>query len=538
MKCSRSLTILVALVALFLVPQSASAKYGELDASFGMGGKIRLPRALSGRPKILRIQPDGKILFSTEGGLFRLTRSGKVDNSFTAGGAYGSPEDLEVLSDGRIALIEDGRTLTVLKPNGRPDRSFANSGILTLGTGATGLLGRSLAVQGGTKILVSGALNSSTTATSLIRVNSDGSIDPTFGDGGTVTVDGTSGGDNPGIGGTASSAIAVNDAGEILLGIDNVAGPPRWEPTGGVVKFSRGGARIMNFGTGGIAPVRAFGDSRPGVVSIAVANTGNFIAIGKGIFWGPHGGVGYFPSFLNANGNPVELGFEAPSTRAAVAVPRAGFMLGGFVALRGDYSKDARFGRSRIASVTLGDCDNWGPVAAYPDGALVSISEDPHSCDDEIPTTRLTMVRLLGPSGGKPAPFVSIQSRVETGYQHGGVAPVWLKSVSGVAGPADSVREVGVGIQLLDERLLAKGRCRWLTNHGTQSVKRRAKNRRCTAPRFMLASGHANWKLTLRRPLPSGSYRLYVRAKMKGGATTPFNMDPDNFRSFLVSKGR
>ena len=544
MKRSHLLTFALALVLTCLAPSVAAADYGDLDASFGVGGKVRFGKDVSATLKALRIQPDGKVLISTDDGLFRLNRDGRRDKSFKARGTHGSPHDLELLGDGRIALISDGRYLTVLKPSGRLDPSFANAGTLKLGDGTTGFQGFSLAVQDGSKLLVSGTVDRSTTTTSLVRLNSDGRLDTTFGNAGTASVEGSPGGKYPHFGQDNGAAVAVNSAGEILLGIDRVPGAEDTGFAGGVAKLDRNGVRVSAFGVGGIAPIRIAGNYGISVANIAISASGNFIALGKGLFYGRGASIGYTTNYLNASGLPVVGGYSGYviSHREGVAATPTGFAFGSyFGTLHEDFSSDSRFDQSGIAGVSLGGCDLWGPIAADSGGALVitsSFEGCQHDEDEQRPAAQLTVVRLLGPSGGTAAPIVLIRSQVDETYERGWLGARWLKSISGVAGPVGSLRSVGVAIQRLDTKLLRRGSCRWLTQNGTKSIKTRAKNRRCIAPHFMPVPAGSEWKFTLRRPLPVGKYRIYARATLNTGKRTPFNKDPDNFRSFAVVKAR
>lgn len=512
---------------------AASATYGDLDASFGDGGKVRLSMFLSQESSALRVQADGKILLSTDSGLYRLNRDGSKDKAFAVGSRYGAPHDLELLDDGRIALIDDGRTLTVLNQNGTPDLGFANRGTLTLGIGSTGMRARSIAVQDGSKILVSGSIDDSQSVTSLRRVNSDGSLDPTFGAAGTASIPGRSGGQYPDPKRRGGSAVTVNPAGEILLGFD--WGVDEEGPSAGVAKFSHDGARVMNFGNSGIAPVVINGALRYGVMNIVVAETGSFVVLGAGGNFGRGVYSVYTANYLDASGTPVKGSSFQGGTGAAV-VPGAGIMLGGFTPLRGDLSPDARFDPSSLAALSIGGCGAWGPIAAYPDGGTVGISVDNGACDSQRRNSHMSIVRVLGPNGGKAAPTVSIKSEVATKYKRGILGLPWLTSVSGLAGPAISVRRVGVAIRRLDSKLLKRGQCRWLTHGGTRSVKTRATKGTCKSPVFMSATGTSTWKFKLRRPLPIGKYRLHVRATLKSGATTSLSPDLDTFRSFKVVK--
>ncbi len=141
----------------FSLPRTASAAAGDLDPTFGNGGKVITDfNGGSGRASALVIQPDGKII--------------------AAGGA----------SDG----VNAGFALTRYHSNGNLDMSFGIGGkVITafnLGTGIT-----DIALQSDGKIVAVGTTFNFSTQTdfALARYNSDGSLDMTFGSGGKVVTD-------------------------------------------------------------------------------------------------------------------------------------------------------------------------------------------------------------------------------------------------------------------------------------------------------------------------------------------------------------
>lgn len=135
------------------------------------------------------VQPDGRILaagsFSTTSGLVRLLADGSPDNSFTApanysGGSvyayYGN--GVEVQSDGKILVaFHDGTTalpVARLNSNGSVDPSFTPA--------IPGFNFFSLTMLASGKVLVAGrsALQGSTPNNSLLQLNTNGSLDTSF----------------------------------------------------------------------------------------------------------------------------------------------------------------------------------------------------------------------------------------------------------------------------------------------------------------------------------------------------------------------
>src|SRR5437667_8663164 len=145
----------------------AVARYnpdGTLDKTFGVGGKVQTDfPGLAAVASSVVIQPDGKIVVA--GGAFPL---------FT------------FLGDFKVVRYNS---------NGSLDTSFGEGGIVTT-IFPEGSYASDVALQADGKIIAAGTVfvdfnpgESSNTDFALARYNPDGSLDTTFGDGGTVTTD-------------------------------------------------------------------------------------------------------------------------------------------------------------------------------------------------------------------------------------------------------------------------------------------------------------------------------------------------------------
>jgi uncharacterized delta-60 repeat protein len=185
----------------------ALARYhpdGSLDASFGSGGKV-LTGGLD-RANALAVQGDGRLVAagvarsgSIDFALVRYQPDGALDASFGDGGKVltdfaGGPDRanaLVVQADGRLVAAGNsldssatplGFALARYHPDGSLDASFGSGGKVT-----TSGLGRAnaLVVQGDGKLVAAGVARSSVFG--LARYHPDGSLDASFGDGGTVT---------------------------------------------------------------------------------------------------------------------------------------------------------------------------------------------------------------------------------------------------------------------------------------------------------------------------------------------------------------
>ena len=191
---------------------------GSLDTSFGMSGVARMDiYEHNGSIRDVAIQPDGKIVLTgdhtqgqanyTEFFIARFTSNGQADTSFVANGfniidnlpnyryAYG--EAVAIQTDGKIVMSgnmtdNDGKSnLALVRLN--PDGSFDKAGFGTNGRGnivtpisnfQTG--DGALAIQADGKIVAFGDANDNLV---LVRYNTNGTLDTTFGGTGIVSAD-------------------------------------------------------------------------------------------------------------------------------------------------------------------------------------------------------------------------------------------------------------------------------------------------------------------------------------------------------------
>jgi uncharacterized delta-60 repeat protein len=198
------------------------ATNGSLDPSFGMGGVVVTDFfGDSDFPRAAAIQRDGKILVvgavlnglaSSDFGLARYNIDGSLDVSFGVDGKvacdfgqsrfdrYDSATGLALQDDGRIVVVgyaAAGQNLDVhfglarFNDDGSLDPSFGSGGLAT-----TEFLGQEVAmcvaVQPDGRIVLGGyaARNHfATTDFALVRYNTDGTLDNTFGTGGVAIND-------------------------------------------------------------------------------------------------------------------------------------------------------------------------------------------------------------------------------------------------------------------------------------------------------------------------------------------------------------
>jgi len=197
----------------------ARATDGDLDPTFGTGGKVVTDFGSTDWLSAIAVQPDGKIVAIGDvhpSGKFALARynsDGSLDATFGNGGKVITvianvqefASGLLILPNGKIMISgtialpsSSDSSFALLRYNsdGSLDTTFGNSGIVTTNVGPDDDHGYRIALQSDGKIVVAGRKGIFFYPTdqrkgnvALVRYNPDGSLDATFGNGGTVISD-------------------------------------------------------------------------------------------------------------------------------------------------------------------------------------------------------------------------------------------------------------------------------------------------------------------------------------------------------------
>jgi len=236
----------------------AYAAAGDLDPSFGVGGQVEMDLGFTVFPSAALLQPDGNIVVAAgfnatpiaaeAMALVRYLADGSLDPSFGNGGVsefaaftdfVNIPNALALQSDGKLLVAGETRNamggidefvVARFNPDGTVDSSFGIAGVVATSFGPIRSSADAILLQPDGQILVSGVLvlggARTPLRTVLARYNPDGSLDKSFGDGGTVVV------------------IAIGDANQLALDSDGrilainavIVGTPR------VIQFNRDGS--------------------------------------------------------------------------------------------------------------------------------------------------------------------------------------------------------------------------------------------------------------------------------------------------------
>jgi len=268
---------------------------GSLDDNFGDDGKVTTSMINGGQEESLgvAIQPDNKIVvvgYSGPSGrdpsvtLARYLPNGTLDDTFGVDGkaftsVVGRAFAVALQPDGKIVIAGDVPStedflIARFNANGGSDFSFANGGLTTdINVGSD--LASNLVLQPDGFIVISGPHTNfgETTRdqhTGLMRVDSNGILDGTFGAGGKLLLTGKSVGEG----------LALQSDGKLVLaGRVNVAVPPLLRNEFALMRLRADGTPDGTFGVGGqvITPITTLGDA---ALAVALQADGKIIAAG------------------------------------------------------------------------------------------------------------------------------------------------------------------------------------------------------------------------------------------------------------------
>lgn len=241
---------------------------GTPDTGFGDGGTVTTPinnmdpNLQWSEANAVALQPDGRIVVAGYSWreyedccwftVARYNSDGSLDNTFSGDGRYfadiaGPTEARDVAIDSAGRIVAAGYTggqVAVLRLNGdgTPDTTFGGDGTVTTDPAGPqeGGDGRALALQADGKIVVGGEVGSTLFDFSLIRFNTNGSVDTSFDGDGIVRTDF---GDYESV-----ESLAIQPDGKIVAaGGNSVA---RYNPNGSLDTGFDGDGKVVPSGIG------------------------------------------------------------------------------------------------------------------------------------------------------------------------------------------------------------------------------------------------------------------------------------------------
>ncbi len=338
-------TVLSLFLALGLV-SAAHAAPGDLDTSFSGDGKVITGLPGNARFTAVAIQADGRIVAA--GGVFtqpgvagdfavaRYLANGTLDPSFGGGVGivttdFGTASDeasgVAIQADGRIVVAGSaGTSVAVARYNadGTLDATFSGDGRLTMSFGASGSGAAGLAIQADGRIVVVGSTAGNF---AVARLNTNGTLDTTFGLPGTGIVTRNFGGND------TARAVAIQADGRIVVG-----------------GTTDGRFAVTRFTTTGVDEVLGLG-SLNGALGTSFGP--GFLATAHGLAIQPDGKIVVVGDIRNLN-----IVGQQPRMGVARYDPVSGFL-------------DETFAADGLTSIDFGPPSDALAVAIQPDGKIV-----------------------------------------------------------------------------------------------------------------------------------------------------------------------
>jgi uncharacterized delta-60 repeat protein len=314
---------------------------GHLDSSFGTGGRVATSfgGSVSLQANSLFSQPDGKLVVAgsvssghTDFALVRYNSDGSLDAGFGSGGKvttdFSSGTDTAfsatIQADGKIVAAgsTDSRSFALARYNvdGSLDGSFGTGGKVATDLGTTFLeAAESVKIQADGKIVVAGyTFVGSRSEFALVRYNSDGTLDSTFGTGGKVLTDAGSANDTV-------TGLEIQPDGKILVvGTSSGTGVSPADIV--LVRYNSDGSLDTSFGAASALDGPAFfiEDQAPTVLNphatvhdTELAATDNYA--GASLTLARHGGANSEDVF-GATGNLAALAEGGNITLSGIAI--------------------------------------------------------------------------------------------------------------------------------------------------------------------------------------------------------------------------
>jgi uncharacterized delta-60 repeat protein len=304
-----SLVTIVAAMCLLTPVTRVFAAGGDLDPSFGAQGKVITPIG-GGSIYAVAIQPDGKIVAAGVGrstpsdgwhgdiAVARYNIDGSLDASFgnngivitSIGTRYEDASAVAIQSDGKIVVAglttsttynQAEFALVRYNTNGSMDNSFGNEGIVITHVGYQNDYPRAIAIQQDGRIVVVGSVGvwwDYDENIALVRYNTNGSLDPSFGNGGIVADLGGSISDDP------AYAVAIDPVGKIVTAGYRDGGF-------GLTRYNSNGSFDTSFGAGGKLATN-MASTNATAYAVMIQSDGKIVASGNSY-------SGTYPEFIH-----------------------------------------------------------------------------------------------------------------------------------------------------------------------------------------------------------------------------------------------
>jgi uncharacterized delta-60 repeat protein len=271
---------------------------GSLDTTFDGDGKLITefpdPYNWSAASSVV-IQSDGKIVVAgrawneeeeigTKFALARYNEDGTLDTTFSDDGTVvvgvstydfqaDFAADVAIDADGKIVAAgradRSGFAVARFNADGTLDPTFSGDGKVTTDFGGNAWAA-GVAIQGDGKIVAAGRAGGTLGRFGLARYNADGTLDPTFGDGGKVATDFSARQDY-------ARGVAIQATGKIVaVGLANPGRDSRFA----LARYTADGTLDATFGGDGRVTTN-FTTEHEGATEVAIEASGKIVAVGS-----------------------------------------------------------------------------------------------------------------------------------------------------------------------------------------------------------------------------------------------------------------
>jgi uncharacterized delta-60 repeat protein len=404
---------------------------GELDPTFGVGGKATVDFGGTDTGFAVAIQGDGKIVVAggsldgdSDFAVVRHNADGSLDTGFGSSGKvttdFGGSEIANAVAiDGNDNILLAGNVglgFGVIRhsPDGTLDTGFGTGGLTSTDFGFSDVA-NAMAIQTNGKIVVAGHTGSlGNVNIAMARYNTDGSLDATFGTGGKVVSD---------FGGSEfGTSMAIQKDGKIIVAgfAGDIFGFPLDYLT---IRYNTDGTLDNSFGTAGRAVTDIGGDDEGRAVSIQangkivlagtsnVAGGGDFalarlnndgtpdstFGVGSITITDFSGGEIAYSVATLGDGRIVAAGWSSSASGNDFAVAR----------YRSDGSLDPGFGTGGLVTTDFGDAEPGLALAIQTDQKIVVAGLTEGGGDRDFAIARY----LGGIPGGHLEPVIEFVSR-------------------------------------------------------------------------------------------------------------------------------
>jgi uncharacterized delta-60 repeat protein len=393
----------------WLAASARAAVPGDLDSSFGAAGTVTTDVGTNAGANGAVLQPDGKTVVAGQGNpsgknevaVVRYNPSGTLDQGFGGGSGLVTVPIGTNAGASAVVLQPDGKLVTAgiavvggrmqmaavrLNPDGSLDASYGNGGIVTVPIGASAT-GFATKLQPDGKLVIAGAASvGDATVFAAARLNADGSPDKSFGSDGSTTLN------LPG----AAWAVALQPDGRIVLAGEAVLASGARQFA--AARLNASGTLDASFGNGGVVMVpigsTAFADAlvlNPDGTLVLAGNAFTNTYKTAAVKLTPAGtldssfGSGGIATYVTG----TIVNAAARQANGRILIAGTGRMT--TVRLNPNGSLDTTFGSGGIVNISLGDRAAANAVVAQPDGKILLAGTT--TIDGEL---RFATARLVG----------------------------------------------------------------------------------------------------------------------------------------------